>query len=126
MARNSIQSIKPVSQSIDSGVFRIKRPIITTNGVSTAVDPVVGGHFAELAALLAKGAFGSRTDPDLEKNVTERVSPTLTPKFAPPKTAAPRLPMPARWPRSTRVSTETAAVYGSMSDRTAAVGSTAI
>lgn len=85
MARNTIRSITPVSQSIDSGVFRIKRPIITTNGVSTAVDAVVDGHFQELAALLAKGAFGARTDKNLVAHVTSIVSRPLTPKFSPPK-----------------------------------------
>jgi hypothetical protein len=88
MAKSSIQSIKPANQSIDGGVFRIKRPIITTNGVSTAVDPVVESQFEELAALLAKGAFGSRTDSELVKKVTALVSPPLTPKFSPPKTVA--------------------------------------
>ena len=88
MARNTIQSISPVSQSIDGGVFRIKRPIITTNGVSTAVDAVVDGHFQELAGLLAKGAFGARTDKNLVASVTAIVSRPLTPKFSPPKPPA--------------------------------------
>lgn len=88
MAKNQIQSIKPVSQSIDGGVFRIKRPIITTNGVSTAVDGVVHDHFGALAKLLAKGAFGARDDADRIKNVAALLKLELTPSFSPPKRLA--------------------------------------
>jgi hypothetical protein len=87
MASNLIKQITSVNQSVDSGVFRIKRPIITTNGVSTAVDPAVDAHFSELAQLLAKRVFGARSDkPDeLLKHVKSLVSPALTPKFSQPK-----------------------------------------
>lgn len=90
MASNLIKQITSVNQSVDSGVFRIKRPIITTNGVSTAVDPVVDDHFSDLAQLLAKRVFGTRSDkPEaLMNHVKSLVSPPLTPKFSPPKPAS--------------------------------------
>jgi hypothetical protein len=90
MASNPLKQINPVNQSVDSGVFRIKRPIITTNGVSTAVDPVVDAQFSELAQLLAKRVFGARSDKadDLMKHVSSLVSPPLTPKFSPPRSAS--------------------------------------
>jgi hypothetical protein len=90
MASNAIRQVNPVNQSVDSGVFRIKRPIITTNGISTAVDPVVDGHFGELAQLVGKRVFGARSDKaeDLAKHVKSLVSPPLTPKFSPPKSAS--------------------------------------
>lgn len=89
MRSNPINQINPVNQSVDSGVFRIKRPIITTNGVSTDVDPVVDDHFSELAQLLGKRVFGVRGDKhdDLRAHVKSLISPPLTPKFSPPKDA---------------------------------------
>jgi hypothetical protein len=92
MVSNPINLIKPVNQSVDSGVFRIKRPIITTNGVSTDVDPVVDDHFGELAQLLGKRVFGTRTDKpeDARTHVKSLISPALTPKFSPPKDAGPQ------------------------------------
>src|SRR2546428_74301 len=90
MASNLIKQINPVNQSVDSGVFRIKRPIITTNGVSTAVDPVVDDHFSELAQLLAKRVFGTRSEkPDALMNLVKSlVAPPLKPKFLPPITSS--------------------------------------
>lgn len=89
MVTNPINQINPVNQSVDSGVFRIKRPIITTNGVSTDVDAVVDDHFSELAHLLGKRVFGARGDKsdELRAHVKSLISPALTPKFAPPKDA---------------------------------------
>src|SRR4051812_3449434 len=89
MVSNPINQIHPVNQSVDSGVFRIKRPIITTNGVSTDVDPVVEDHFVELAQLLGKRVFGMRGDKpeELAEHVKALISPALTPKFSPPKDA---------------------------------------
>jgi hypothetical protein len=85
MATTSMPTIKGLSQSIDSGIFRIKRPIITTNGVATAVDPTVDAQFAELSALLAKGVFGKLGDARLAADVKAIISRPLTPKFSPPK-----------------------------------------
>ena len=87
MPRNSIKQLSAINQTVDSGAFRIKRPIITTNGVSTAVASAVDGQFSELAQLLGKRVFGARADkPDDQlKHVRSLISLHLTPRFAPPK-----------------------------------------
>src|SRR5215831_15698276 len=98
MATNSIKPTNlMMNQVIDTGGFRIKRPNITLNGASSAVDPDVDGQFKELAGLLAKPLFGPRGDKheDLVKQVKALISLTLTPKFAPPKPAGGPAPGPA-------------------------------
>lgn len=89
MATNSIKPLNLMNQVIDTGGFRIKRPNITLNGATAAVDSGVSRHFKELADLLAKPAFGARSDkPEaLAKHVRSLIAPTLTPKFSPPKPA---------------------------------------
>src|SRR6185503_2739852 len=80
-----------VNLTVDGGApFRIKRPIITTSGVSADVDPTVDAHFDELARLLGKRIFGNRATAldALTKEVNALITPTLTPKFEPPKDPA--------------------------------------
>src|SRR6266849_754277 len=103
MATNTVTSC---STSNGSSGFRIKRPLITTSGFVSDVDPIVKGLLDELNQLLGKRIFtftssttksafkrrknsvaveAQQTDPP----VIDLLNLALTPKFIPPHAGKP-------------------------------------
>jgi hypothetical protein len=109
MATNTVMNYVPPSNV----GFRIKRPIITTNGFVSDVDPIVKGLLDELNMLLGKRIFditpspappaagrnGKRRKavhaPDVDPDIVQILNSPLTPKHIPPR--KPRGQDPLMW-----------------------------